>query len=62
MSPPPKNRRRIPRGSGTAHAKLHQEVIDRGGQTGPDHIQEAAELLGCGLLSDNYVNALVGNY
>jgi hypothetical protein len=43
-------------------AKMRQEAIARGGQTGPDHIKEAAELHRLRLASDNFLNALAGNY
>jgi hypothetical protein len=43
-------------------AKLDQEAIARSGQTGPDHIKEAAELHRLRIGCDNFINALVGNY
>ena len=43
-------------------AKLHQEAIAFGGQTGPDHIKAAAELHRLRIGCDNFLNVLMGNY
>jgi hypothetical protein len=43
-------------------AKLQQEATARGGNTGPDHIKEAAALHRLRVGCDNFLNVLMGNY
>jgi hypothetical protein len=42
--------------------KLQQEATARGGNTGPDHIREAAALHRLRIGCDNFLNVLMGNY
>lgn len=43
-------------------AKLDQKAIALGGQTGPGHIAEKAQLHRLRIGCDNFLNVLMGNY